>query len=292
MIIIVHGGAGSKKPSKKRLEELKSALETGFRILKEGGPALDAVAQTISQMEDSGVFNAGLGSNLQLDGVRRLDASIMDGSDLNAGSVIGLEGFKNPIKAARLVMDLTHKVLTNRGAGPIAGGNELELLPLPDEGALKRLEEAQGKKSDAMRLYEKYFSTVGAVALDSAGNLAAGSSTGGIPAMLPGRVGDTPLIGAGVYAENLLGAVSCTGKGEDIIRLCLAKEVCMNMRAKNPMNAVEASFKRLKRFNGAAGVIALNMKGQPVILHTTEYMPAGIADKSGIIVKEAFTRFE
>lgn len=292
MIIIVHGGAGSKKPSKKRLEELKSALETGFRILKEGGPALDAVAQTISQMEDSGVFNAGLGSNLQLDGVRRLDASIMNGSDLNAGSVIGLEGFKNPIKAARLVMDLTHKVLTNRGAGPIAGGNELELLPLPDEGALKRLEEAQAKKSDAMRLYEKYFSTVGAVAWDSAGNLAAGSSTGGIPAMLPGRVGDTPLIGAGVYAENLLGAVSCTGKGEDIIRLCLAKEVCMNMRAKNPMNAVEASFKRLKRFNGAAGVIALNMKGQPVILHTTEYMPAGIADKSGIIVKEAFTRFE
>lgn len=159
-------------------------------------------------LEDSGLFNAGLGGNLQFDGVRRLDVSLMDGRDLKTGSVIGVEGIKNPIKLTRIMIDMPHVVMTNIGARRIADAHKLKPLPEPDKESLEILKKIKRKEKEMVRTYKDYFSTVGAVAIDKYGNLAAGSSTGGIAAMLPGRVGDTPIIGAGTYAENSLGAVS------------------------------------------------------------------------------------
>jgi beta-aspartyl-peptidase (threonine type) len=219
MILIVHGGAGQKKPSRASLKSIEDALMAGYEVLKRGDTALDAVVRAVRIMEDSGHFNAGAGSVLQLDGVRRLDASVMEGAALQAGAVIGLEGIRNPIEAARRVMETQHVMLTNLGAQRIAKG--LPPLPRPEEKTLARLERLKKKENETVQLYKEHFSTVGAVALDRYGNLAAGTSTGGTQIMLPGRVGDSPVIGAGTYAENATGAVSCTGTGEHIIRLVL-----------------------------------------------------------------------
>lgn len=290
--LLTHGGAGSKKPGRAALSGLEKTLAKNYRLLDEGVSALDAVTSAIVHMENSGLYNAGKGANLQLDGIRRLDASIMEGRALEAGAVIGLEGFANPILLSRLAMGMAHKVFTNFGASKIAEAEGLERLGLPDERSLKRLGMAVTKGGEALELYRKYFSTVGAVALDSSGCLAAGSSTGGVFAMLPGRVGDTPLIGSGVYADNTLGAVASTGRGEDILRLCLAKEVCMNMKNRSAEEASSLSFKRLLSFGFQAGILALDRKGRWSITHTTAHMPAGVASKEGVIVRDAFRRVE
>jgi beta-aspartyl-peptidase (threonine type) len=187
-------------------------------------------------------------------------------------------------------MELPHVMLTHHGARRIADTEKIATLPSPDKKAFETLEKIKKREKVFMRLYNRYFSTVGAVALDKYADLAAGASTGGIPAMLPGRVGDTPVIGAGVYAENSLGAVSCTGVGEYIIRLSLAKEICMNMKDMTPYRASVLSLKRLLTLRGAAGTILLNRKGQFAITHTTEYMASGYAHKKGIMVKEGFKR--
>jgi len=288
--LLAHGGAGSKKPSKPALKGLEKTLAKSYRLLDDGGSALDAVTSAIVHMENSGLYNAGKGANLQLDGIRRLDASIMEGNSLQAGAVIGLEGFANPILLGRLAMGMAHKVFTNLGAAKIAEAEGLERLGPPNESSLKRLGRAIAKGGEAIELYRKYFSTVGAVALDSSGCLAAGSSTGGVFAMLPGRVGDTPLIGSGVYADDALGAAACTGRGEDILRLCLAKEVCMNMKSRSAEEASELSFKRASSLGFQAGILALDRKGRWSITHTTAHMPAGVASKDGVIVKDAFRR--
>ncbi len=288
MILVVHGGAGSKKPTKKALKKISESLLAGYKVLSNGGPALDAVVKSITILEDSGVFNAGSGGNLQLDGVRRLDASLMEGINLRVGGVIGIEGVKNPIELARIIMDLPNVILTNTGAKKIADAHQLACLPEPDKTALKRLKKAYRKKDKVHRVYEEYFSTVGAVALDKSGALAAGSSTGGVHAMLPGRVGDTPIIGAGVYAENPIGAVACTGKGECILRLALAKEICRNLIEMTPLRAARQSLKRLLNIEGRAGVIVINNKGQCAILHSTSYLAAGQITKKGLLIKERF----
>jgi len=290
MLLVVHGGAGDKKPRKNALRKISESLLYGYEILSNGGPAIDAVVKSIKVLEDSGIFNAGAGGNLQLDGIRRLDASIMDGKSLKAASVVGLEGIRNPIEAARIIMDLPHVMLTNIGAKKIADANNLEPLPEPDEKLLEKFRRIRKKEKSLYEIYKKYFSTVGAVSLDSYGNLAAGASTGGIIAMLPGRVGDTPIIGAGIYAENPLGAVSCTGIGESIIRLSLAKEITMNLKNMSSVRAAQLSLKRLQRIGGEGGVIVLNKKGVFTIMHTTEYMAAGYADNWRIFVKESFSR--
>lgn len=283
--MLVHGGAGSRKPTKKALKKLYESLSSGFEILKRGGTAIDAVVESIRILEDSGIFNAGLGGNLQFDGVRRLDASLMDGKNLKVGSVIGIEGIKNPIKLARIIMDLPHGILTNVGAKKIAAHHGLETLLEPDKDSLERLIGIKRRRKEINSVYEKYFSTVGAIALDGYKNLAAGTSTGGIEAMLPGRVGDTPIIGAGTYADNSFGAVSCTGTGEYIIRLSLAKEICMNMQVLSPLKAAKFSLKRLRRIGGEGGVIVINRKGQMAIIHSTRYMASGWAADKGIVVK-------
>ncbi|MBI5740759.1 MAG: isoaspartyl peptidase/L-asparaginase [Nitrospirae bacterium] len=284
MLLIVHGGAGNRKPSKEALKTLSESLSYGYDILRNGGSSLDAVVLAITILEDSGVFNAGAGGNLQLDGVRRLDASVMEGKGLGAGAVIGLEGIRNPIHAARLVMKTPHVMLTNTGASRIAGC--LEPLKAPDEEALRKLEKIKTKKKAVVRMYNRYFSTVGAVALDGHGDLASGSSTGGVAAMLPGRVGDTPVIGAGVYADNSSGAVSCTGQGEYILRLSLAKEICMKLKTMSPAQAAGASLKRLSGIGGEAGVIVISSGERFTISHNTKYMASGYTDGKKVVVKE------
>jgi beta-aspartyl-peptidase (threonine type) len=290
MILIVHGGAGSRKPAERALKKIAQSLAAGYKILRGGGAALDAVVQSISLLEDSGLFNAGAGGNLQLDGVKRLDASVMEGSTLKVGSVIGIEGIRNPVKLARVIMDLPNVMLTNTGARKIAEAHRLARLPEPDETALRKLKRKSEKEEKVRRIYEELFSTVGAVALDGNGTLAAGSSTGGILAMLPGRVGDTPIIGAGVYAENPIGAVACTGKGECILRLCLAKEICVNMKEMTPLKAGRFSLARLLAIEGRAGVIAINRRGQFTLLHSTPYLAAGCVSEKGLVIKERFKR--
>jgi beta-aspartyl-peptidase (threonine type) len=291
MILIVHGGAGSVKPKAGVLRKLSDSLSSGYQILLAGGSALEAVVESIKVLEDSGIFNAGCGGNLQLDGVRRLDASVMEGREFRAGSVIGLEGVRNPVVTARHVMDSPHVILTNKGAKKIASANNLSPLPEPDQKAMAKLEILKKKEKAFMKIYSQYFSTVGAVALDGFGDLAAGASTGGIPLMLPGRVGDTPLIGSGVYAENSLGAVACTGTGEHILRLALAKEICMNLKSLSPRRASSLSLRRLLRIGGQAGIIVLNYRGRHAVMHTTPYMASGYADEKGLIVKAGFKKF-
>ncbi|MBZ0221108.1 MAG: isoaspartyl peptidase/L-asparaginase [Candidatus Methylomirabilis sp.] len=286
MVILVHGGAGAKKPLKRGLGKIGEALKTGYAMLESGEAALDAVTGAIALLEDSGFFNAGEGSNIQLDGVRRLDAALMEGESLRAGSVIGLEGFRNPIRAAREAMGLPNNVFTNTGAARIAEKAVLPRIGPPSVKVLERLEMA--RKTPAGKLYETYFSTVGAIAMDREGNLAAGSSTGGVFAMLPGRVGDTPLIGSGVYADNHLGAVSCTGRGEDILRLCLAKEVSMLMGRRAASQTARAALKRLAGLGFQAGFLALDRIGRYAIAHTTAYMAAGVAGPEGVFIGKSF----
>lgn len=244
---------------------------------------MDAVVAAITFMEDSGVFNAGLGGVLQLDGVQRLDASLMEGRDLSAGAVAGLEGVRNPIQAARMIMDSPHVLMTNVGASRLARG--LARLPKPSREAKERLKRLRHQEVGAAEVYKKYFSTVGAVALDSGGDMAAGTSTGGIYAMLPGRIGDSPVIGAGTYAENSTGAVSCTGSGEHILRRALAKETCMLMAGAAPASAGRRALEAILHIDGQAGLIALDRNGCFAIMHTTRYMANGVAKDEKICVR-------
>jgi beta-aspartyl-peptidase (threonine type) len=239
-------------------------------------------------LENSGLFNAGLGGVLQLDGVQRLDASLMEGKELNAGAVAGLEGFRNPIKAAQRIMETSHVLMTNMGARRIAKG--LAPLPKPSKASREKLKLLLRKEKEIVELYGKYFSTVGAVALDVEGNLAAGTSTGGTYAMLPGRVGDSPIIGAGTYAENATGAVSCTGAGEYILRRALAKETCLLMEGRTPAAAAGKALKAVLRIGGQAGIIALDRSGRFTIMHTTDFMGSGYAKAKRIQVQERFRR--
>jgi len=282
-VILVHGGAGYKPPKRKSLDVLVESLAAGYTVLLNGGASLDAVVAAVTVMENSGLFNAGLGGVLQLDGVQRLDASLMEGKDLKSGAVAGLEGFRNPIQAARRVMDTSHVLMTNLGARRIARG--LARLPKPSRASQEKLKELLQREKEIVGLYRKYFSTVGAVALDGEGNLAAGTSTGGTYAMLPGRVGDSPIIGAGTYAENSTAAVSCTGSGEHILRRALAKETCMLTAGRTPASAARLALKALHNINGQAGLIALDRKGRFTIMHTTAYMASGYAKGKRIQVQ-------
>ncbi len=287
MILLVHGGAGYRPPNKQSLDTIAESLAAGYTMLMNGGDAIDAVVSAVSVLEESGIFNAGLGGVLQLDGVQRLDASVMEGRELKAGAVAGLEGIRNPIQAARKVMDTSHVLLTNLGASRIAKG--LAPLPRPSKESQEKLRKLLQKEKDVIALYRKYFSTVGAVALDAHGNLAAGTSTGGTYAMLPGRVGDSPIIGAGTYAENATGAVSCTGAGEYILRRALAKETCMQMQNMTPARAAGKALKSLLRIGGQAGLIALDRNARFTIMHTTDYMASGYAKGKRIQVQGGFS---
>ena len=296
-VLLVHGGAGLRAMSPAQAAGLRAALHVGYHLLDRGCSALDAVEQAIRVLEQSGRFNAGKGSRLQLDGVRRMDASIMEGYNLCAGAVASIEGIIHPITASRLVMEQTnHVMLVGKPATIFARHFKLERQPRrPRDFSLRVAPMSPTLSSKTLRLYRKLMAcglslreragkeTVGAVALDRSGTVAAGASTGGIDLMLPGRVGDTPMIGCGVYADNQSGAVSMTGLGEGIIRLAAAKEICDRLaQGKTSAAAVRQVLRRLvTRIKGAAGTLVLTPKGRFAIAHVTPHMAAGWWDGKG-----------
>lgn len=268
---------------------LAEALATGYVILERGGPAVVAVERAIRLLEASGLFNAGRGSHHQLDGVMRMDASIMDGVMLKAGAVASIEGIVHPVSAARLVMEQTnHVLLVGPSATRFARHFHLERQSQTKASRLcRRSGPLSASAVKTRRLYRTMMGketeagdrhgTVGAVALDGTGTVAAGASTGGIDSMLPGRVGDTPLIGCGVYADNRGGAVSMTGLGEGIIRLAMAKAVCDHLvSGASPAAAAQRVLHRLvSKLRGAAGMLVVAPNGRFAVRHVTPCMAAG-----------------
>jgi len=284
---------------------LAAALVTGYEVLGRGASSVEAVEKTIQVLESSGLFNAGVGSRLQLDGIRRMDASIMEGHRLRAGAVAAIEQIRHPITAARLVMEETEHVLlvgepATRFARYFKLKLERQLVPRRTPFKAVRPQQASGPTEKTLDLYRAMrirrtvgLETVGAVALDQIGTVAAGASTGGIPLMLPGRVGDTPLIGCGVYADNVAGAVSMTGVGEGIIRIAVAKEIVDRLAAgASPALAARLVLKKLvTRIRGAAGALVLAPDGRFAIRHTTPRMAAGFWNGKGKpVVKDKFER--
>ena len=259
---------------------LHAALEIGYHLLNRGASSLAAVEQVIRLLEQSGLFNAGKGARRQLDGVRRMDASIMEGQDLRAGAVASIEGIVHPIAAARLVMEQTDHVLL---VGPMATAFARHFKLEGQRTGAPTRQLSYGTMLKRNRPARNRHGTVGAAALDRYGTVAAGASTGGIDCMLPGRVGDTPLIGCGVYADNHSGAVSMTGIGEGIMRVAVAKEICDRLAlGKSPVAAAQVVLKKLvTRIDGAAGALVLAPNGRFAIRHVTPYMAAGWWDGRG-----------
>ncbi|QEG02258.1 Isoaspartyl peptidase precursor [Stieleria maiorica] len=283
--IAIHGGAGGD-PSKwndekrsARREGLEAALTIGRDLLAGGGSALDAVEAVIRSMEDNASFNAGRGAVLTKEGNAELDASIMDGRTRACGAIAGVTTIKNPISTARLVMTETkHVLLAGPGADAFAASQN---VPLVDpKYFLSRRPGRSNSSTDTGQ--DPHFGTVGCVALDSAGNLAAGTSTGGTAKKLPGRVGDSPIVGAGTFADNASCAVSGTGVGEEYIRNAVAYDISAQMlyAGLSLESAVtEVMTERLKP--GIGGLICVSHDGQIVMQHNTPGMSCGAADSGG-----------
>lgn len=287
--IVVHGGAGTVHPerSKPVMDGVKRAAGRGFEALKKGGTAVDGVMEAVMIMEDDGAFNAGYGSSLNIEKGVEMDASIMDGKALEAGAVTLLKNVKNPVRLARIVMEKTdHVFIGGEGAEKLANLFNLERMNPVTEFRLKAYDDQKKVliegKSNLPRLASlineqpTFFEcdTVGAIALDKNGNVAAATSTGGYPLKLVGRIGDTPLIGCGNYADNHSGACSATGVGEIAIRLVLAKAVCDYIESgKTPQRAVERAIKLVNERIPAAyksmGLVALDPRGRIGAAHNS-----------------------
>ncbi|MDQ3190745.1 MAG: isoaspartyl peptidase/L-asparaginase [Bacteroidota bacterium] len=283
IILAIHGGSGRIDPrpipsekEKRYKDKLEESLLSGYAILKAGGSSLDAVEAAINILEDSGLFNAGKGAVYSFEDINELDASIMDGRTLKAGSIAGAKTIKNPISAARSVMEKSSYVmLTGNGADQFALDNNLTRV---DPGYFKSSERwSQHLKSKKEQLEPGKFGTVGAVALDNTGNLAAGTSTGGMMHKKYGRVGDSPIIGAGTYANEHC-AVSCTGHGEYFICSAAAHDICAltEYSGLTIQNAVEhVVHKKIASNGGKGGVIALDAKGNVGNTFSTDGMFSG-----------------
>lgn len=293
--LVIHGGAGTIQRSDMTpdmdlayREALNAALDAGESILEQGGSALDAVEAAIRILEDDSLFNAGRGAVFNHDGAHELDAAIMNGVDLTAGAVAGSKHSKNPITLARAVMERSdHVLLTNRGADAFAIMMGLDSVPqsyFSTERRRRNLEKAQSIQKDsslsvlppsAMALR---YGTVGAVALDMNGNLAAGTSTGGMTNKRWNRVGDAPLIGSGTYADNRSCAVSCTGHGEYFIRYTVAHDLAARVKylGENPSQAAKHILdQELGPNGGTGGMIALDARGNLTMPFNTEGMYRG-----------------
>lgn len=271
---------------------LNDALQTGFEVLKSDGHAIAAVEAAIRVLEASGLFNAGIGSRLQLDGGRRMDAAIMEGRELKAGAVAAIEGIRHPITAARLVLQETnHVLLVGPPASRFARDFQLERQPRSAKRpAVRKSDRGDPGAKKTLTLFKRLsrlrrtgLETVGAVARDERGTVVAGASTGGIAIMLPGRVGDTPLIGCGVYADNDAGAVSMTGIGESIMRLAVAKEIIDQLaQGASPAKATKVVLGKLvRRIHGSAGALLVSGDGRLAIHHVTPRMAAGYWNGAG-----------
>ncbi len=286
--LIVHGGAWDIPDD--AIEACNAgclrALHAGYAMLRNGGHALDAIEAAITVLEDDPVFDAGYGSHLNLDGYVECDAMVMNASTLRAGSVAGLRRIKNPIQAARAVLEkCSHMMLISQGAEQFAFDQGIALCD-PEEliSPAEREAWARCRKNSHAADYHigHEQGTVGAVALDDHGRLFAGTSTGGTCCKLPGRVGDSPLIGCGCYADSETGAVSSTGYGESIMKVVLAKTACDFLRpaASNPTRAAQAAVQLLaRRGNGTGGLILLDKDGNPGYAFNTPRMAYGIANR-------------
>ena len=297
--IAIHGGAGTllkgmmtqeKEASYK--QALKAALSEGYKILKNNGTSLDAVDAAVKSLEDSHLFNAGKGSVFTANESHEMDASIMDGKSLNAGAVSLISGIKNPVSLARDVMEKSGHVFL-AGAGAMEFAKTQNYTTLPNDYFYDELRHNQWleiKDSDSYQLdhakkKDSKFGTVGAVACDSEGNIAAATSTGGMTNKKFGRVGDSPMIGAGNYANNETCAVSCTGSGEFFIRGVVAYDVSALMEHKGMSikdAAEEVIHKRITKINGDGGLIAVDKEGNIAMPFNTEgmYRAAMFADGS------------
>jgi beta-aspartyl-peptidase (threonine type) len=291
-VIVVHGGAGTWQPERSQpgILGVKRATAEGFEILKKGGTALDAVMEAVTVLEDDGAFNAGYGSSLNIDKQVEMEASIMDGKTLRAGAAGLLRDIKNPVCLARIVMDDSdHVLVVGEGAEKLAKLHGLPRRNPVNELRLRYFKEQKKallegkydlpKLSELARKHPELFNleTVGAVALDKDENLAAATSTGGFPLKLPGRIGDSPLIGCGTYADNRAGACSATGVGEIAIRLVLSKTVCNYMEnGKSAEKAVELAIElvndRIKAEYNSMGLIAVDKKGRIGAAHNSPNM--------------------
>src|SRR5437762_3774358 len=307
--LAIHGGAGTIERSKITPEKereyragLERALSAGYEILKRGGTSLDATEASVRVLEDDPHFNAGKGSVFTSAGTNEMDAAIMDGKTLAAGAVASLKHVKNPIGLARLVMEKSgHVMMDSDGAELFAKENGIELV---DQkyfftqkrwDALQKIKAAEkSRTSGAGKRFEitdqDRHGTVGAVALDQNGNLAAATSTGGTTNKRPGRVGDSPIIGAGTYADNATCAVSATGDGEYFIRATVGRDVSalMEYRGMSLNDAARAALDKVAKLGGKGGLIAIDQQGNIVLPFNTAGMYRGYVDPNGKFVVEIY----
>jgi beta-aspartyl-peptidase (threonine type) len=290
--MLVHGGAWAIPDDaiESHLYGVRAAAETGWKILAQGGSCLDAVEAAVIHMEDDETFDAGRGSFLNMDGRVQLDACMMDGATLRAGGVGCVERIRHPIRAAKKVLtESPHVYFVAAGAERFAQQHGIELVPneeLVIEREVQRLSEA--KKQGYLQMPEefgaasRYHDTVGAVALDAKGNIAAGTSTGGTLNKAPGRVGDSSLIGCGCYADNLSAAVSTTGWGEPMMKLVLSKWAADRVEeGLAPEDVAPRALAYLKkRLNGHGGIILVDAKGRYGLAHNTPRMAWALATES------------
>src|SRR5437870_2817316 len=307
--LVIHGGAGTIERSNMTPEKeheyragLERALTAGYDVLKNGGSSLDATEAAVRVLEDDPHFNAGKGSVFTSAGTNEMDAAIMDGKTLAAGAVACLKHIKNPIALARLVMERSgHVMMDGEGAEGFAGENGMELV---DQkyfftqkrwDALQKIKAAEKKRTGAagkafVITDQDRHGTVGAVALDKNGNLAAATSTGGTTNKRPGRVGDTPVIGAGTYANNATCAVSATGDGEYFIRATVGHDVSalMEYRRMSLKEAAQAVLDKVAKLGGSGGLIAIDRQGNVALPFNTTGMYRGYVDRDGKFVVEIY----
>lgn len=301
--IAIHGGAGTilrenmtAQQEAAYSDKLKEALQAGYDVLDQGGKSIDAVQVAIVVMEDSPLFNAGKGAVFTHDKINEMDASIMDGETLNAGAVTGVSTVKNPIRLAAAVKDRSpHVMLSGAGAEAFAIANDFEIVDsdyFKTERRLRQLQEALDRENsttdnglDTKRLtVDQKFGTVGAVALDQFGNLAAATSTGGMTNKRYGRIGDSPVIGAGTYADNASCAISATGHGEFFIRAAVAHDICARV-AYLGVSLQEAAdaviMEKLVAMGGSGGIVGLDPQGNVVFSFNTPGMYRGYMGADG-----------
>lgn len=286
--LVIHGGAGVILRENLTTEQeaaytaaLETALEAGAAVLRDGGSAVDAVQAAVIPMEDDPLFNAGIGAVFTAAEEHELDAAIMDGRERDAGAVAGVRRVKNPILAARAVMDESeHVMFAGLGADDFAEGIGLEMVENSHFDTERRRQSLQRVLERRARTAAEKHGTVGAIALDSRGNLAAATTTGGMTAKARGRVGDTPLIGAATYAENGVCAVSATGHGEYFIRVAVAKTICARaeLAGEDIGAAAENALDQVAALGGDGGVVVMDGVGNFEYVFNSAGMYRGMID--------------
>ena len=282
--IVVHGGAGwfENMPEGQVegiMKGLEDSMNIGYEILINGGSCLDAVEQAIIHLENDPLFNAGKGAVYTSELRQELDASIMHGLNNDAGAVASVTNVKNPISSARYVMENTHHVMfSSRGAERVAKDAGLDIVYPSYFYQKDRLEDAKRIKKEKNKM-----GTVGVVAIDMEGNITAGTSTGGMTNKMPGRIGDSPIIGAGTWAENNVCGVSATGHGEYFIRFNVANEICdlIKYQSKNVNEAAEIVIEKLKYIGADGGVIVLDSEGNAAMTFNTPAMARAYKNSKG-----------